>query len=64
MNKITAFTTLEVCVNCPHCDCYQDIYNDEDVKYELGYSLRTESCDITITCEKCNQTFVVSQIAY
>lgn len=64
MKKATASTNLEIWVDCPHCDNYQNVF--EEIRERLGDDLRAENVDEEITCddEDCGKTFLVTEIEY
>jgi len=62
MKKVDANTSLEVWVDCPYCENYQNVL--DDVKESMGYDLRAEDVDIEITCKECKKTFMIVDINY
>lgn len=64
MKTAIASTHLEIWVDCPHCDNYQNIF--EEVRECLGEDLRAENIDELITCDDidCGKEFKVTEIEY
>lgn len=64
IKRSTAQTYLEVLVNCPYCNCFQDIVGQ--VRRCLGDDLRAEDIEALVTCENksCNEDFLVTEIRY
>ena len=55
---------MEVNVDCPYCDEYQDILTNDSVREVLGYELSCKDADVEIVCTNCNKTFIVNEIIY
>ena len=64
MKKTMASTHLDIKVDCPHCDNYQDVF--EELRECLGDDLRAEEIEEEIVCDndKCGKTFLVTEIQY
>lgn len=60
-----AETHLEVWLNCPHCDTYQDRI-EELKEYFDHWHLSADSCEAELVCEEksCKKKFVVNKIHY
>lgn len=59
----TAETLLEINVICPYCDNYFDI-RDEAIYHLTNGELSAENIECEITCTKCKQEFIVTDIYY
>jgi len=58
-----AETSIEIWVHCPHCEGYQNRF--DDLRESLDYNeLRAEECDAVIKCEDCAEDFMVTKITY
>ena len=62
MKTVIANSYLEVMVNCPYCDNYQDIL--DDVRYDLDNTLRAKDMATEIKCEECGKNFYVKEVQY
>ena len=63
MKETTASTFVEITCECPYCEAYLDIFDNDHVKDSLD-GLRSEKCDLEITCNECSETFIVTDICY
>lgn len=59
-----AETHLTVMVDCPYCESYQDIQNNDSVRESMGFKLSTTDAELEITCDKCGKIFIVNDILY
>jgi hypothetical protein len=59
-----AQTTLEIHVNCPHCDNFMDV--TEKLKEHLDSDLKASNLDIVVKCDNksCNESFIINNINY
>ena len=57
-----AETNLEVWVDCPYCENYQDVTSE--LKDELQDDLRAYHLENEISCNSCNNMFIVEEITY
>lgn len=59
-----AETSLEIWVECPYCDQYQEVTSK--LKDELESDLRAYHLENEIICgdEDCKKTFIVEEITY
>ena len=63
MKTTQAETSVEIWLHCPHCDEFQERF--EDLRDALDYNeLRAEECDEELKCECCNEYFIVNKITY
>jgi len=63
MKTAKASTSIEIWVTCPHCEDYQNRF--EDLRENLwNGELRAEDCDTEIKCEECGKPFIVDEITY
>lgn len=62
--EVEALSVLEVVVNCPHCDSYQDV--TDQVKEFLDDDLRADGLEIIIMCDnkKCKENFLITKVNY
>lgn len=65
LKTTTADTYLSVDVDCPHCDENLDIRSQiSEADAWLPNRLDIPKCEVEITCEKCKNQFVVTQVYY
>ena len=64
MKSTDAKTFIEVVCNCPNCNAYLDIFDENGVKESMGYEPRSEGCDLEIKCSECEEPFIVTDIFY
>lgn len=62
--KTTRATThLEIWLDCPHCNSYQNRFDELREHFDTG-EIRTEVCEVELVCEDCGLSFVVTGIDY
>lgn len=64
MKEVRASTFIEVLCQCPNCGYGLDIFEKDNVKESLEEDHRASNCNIEITCEDCNETFLVTDIDF
>ena len=57
---------LEVMVDCPYCDNYQDVFDDvSQVELDMfDCASEGRSLDIEATCKECKKEFELKKIYY
>lgn len=61
--KTTAKTSIEIWLFCPHCDVYQDRFDDLHEHLDDGEP-RAENCEVELKCEACKKSFIVKEIHF
>lgn len=65
LKTTVANTHIEVTCDCPYCNAYLDIFDRDSVRESfVDNDLTAENCDIEITCPKCKEIFIVTDIFY
>jgi hypothetical protein len=64
MKKVDANCHIEVLCNCPYCDAYEDIFDNDNVKESMGNDHRAENCELEVSCSECGKTFIVENIHF
>jgi hypothetical protein len=60
--ETTAQTSLEIYLDCPHCETYQDA--TEQLREYLEDDLRATDIDAEVICKYCVKLFYVTDIMY
>ena len=60
--KVQAQTSLEVLVYCPKCGLMQDA--TDELRESLEDDLRATDIEKEITCDECEEKFLVTEITY
>lgn len=61
--ETTASTSLDINCNCPYCNAFLDI-RDVAIENLTNGELSAEGIEQEVTCEECNETFIVTDIYY
>jgi uncharacterized protein YbaR (Trm112 family) len=64
MRETRANLYIEVLCNCPNCGYGLDVFDNDSIKESLDDDHRASGCDVEITCEDCNETFLVTDIDF
>jgi hypothetical protein len=62
MKEVKASTFIEVLCTCPNCGYGLDIF--DEVKDHMEEDHRASGIDVHVTCEDCNETFIVTDIEF
>lgn len=64
MKKASATTYLEVWVDCPHCQNYQEV--TDELREELVSDLTANHLDTEINCDnkECKKVYMVTKVTY
>ncbi len=67
LKLVTAQWSVELVVDCPHCDNYMDLipqWRKKEYPFDIEPHTRAELEDIIFTCDKCNQEFELEEAIF
>ena len=62
LKTAVAVTHLQIWVNCPNCDNYQEVL--DNVRESLGGELSVDECEEEVRCDECKEVFLIDRIEY
>ena len=60
IKKATAEASINIDCHCPYCGMLIDVY--DEVHDYLGDDLRASNLKIEITCELCDEVFIIDKV--
>ena len=60
--KVNANCFIEVVCNCPHCNAFEDVF--EDVREVMDDDHSASNIDVEHKCSECEKTFVIENVRF